>query len=59
VDAAVHRALGEAQSVPAMTFSRPTKRASRTIRSLTSSGCSTMLVAWLMTPGISTLPGAA
>src|SRR5262245_60853468 len=47
------------QSVPAMTFSRPTMLASRTIRCATSSGCSTMLVAWLMTPGISTLPAGS
>ncbi len=29
------------------------------MRCATSSGCSTMLVAWLMTPGISTLPGGS
>src|SRR5215469_1334785 len=45
------------QSVPPITFSRPTIFASRTMRSATSSGCSTMLVAWLITPGIKTLPG--
>src|SRR3974377_794932 len=45
------------QSVPPMTFSRPTIFASRTMRSATSSGCSTMLVAWLITPGIKILPG--
>src|SRR5262249_19568024 len=43
------------QSVLAMTFSRPTSRASRTMRSATSSGCSTMLVGWLITPGMSTV----
>src|SRR5262245_33082105 len=47
------------QSVPPMRFSRPTIRASRTRRCATNSGCSTMLVAWLMTPGISTLPGGS
>src|SRR6185295_6112291 len=38
------------QSVPASTFSRPTRSANRTIRSATSSGCSSTLVAWLTTP---------
>ena len=33
----------------------PDEAAKRTIRSATSSGCSTMLVAWLITPGISTV----
>src|SRR5262249_79767 len=47
------------QSVPPMTFSRPTISARRTMRCATSSGCSTILVAWLMTPGISTLPGGS
>jgi hypothetical protein len=41
------------QPVDAMTFSRPTSLARRTTRSATSSGCSTTLVAWLMTPGMS------
>jgi hypothetical protein len=40
-------------------FSRPTSGAILTIRSQTSSGCSTTLVAWLITPGISTLPGGS
>jgi hypothetical protein len=48
--------LGIDPAVPAMTFSRPTSLASRTIRSFTNSGCSTTLVAWLMTPGMSTEP---
>jgi len=39
------------QSVDAMTRSRPTRSAKRTIRSATNSGCSTTLVAWLTTPG--------
>src|SRR5262249_15550093 len=42
-------------SVLAVAFFRPTSRASRTMRSATSSGCSTMLVAWLITPGMSTV----
>ena len=45
------------QSVPAMTFSRPTSRAYCSIRWATSSGCSTKLVAESITPGIRTLPG--
>src|SRR6266404_8220505 len=36
-----------------MTFSRPTIAAKRRMRSATSCGCSTRLVAWLTTPGIS------
>ena len=39
------------QSVEAMTRSRPTRLAKRRMRSATSSGCSTTLVAWLTTPG--------
>ena len=39
------------QSVEAITRSRPTRLAKRRIRSATSSGCSTTLVAWLTTPG--------
>ena len=39
------------ESVLAITRSEPTRRASLTKRSATSSGCSTTLVAWLMTPG--------
>src|SRR5215472_9082018 len=46
------------QSAPAMTFSRPTRAANRMIRSAISSGCSTRLVVWLMTPGIRILPSA-
>ena len=42
------------QSALATTFSRPTSSANLTIRSAMVSGCSTMLVAWLMTPGSST-----
>ena len=44
------------QSAPAMTFSRPTSSAKRTIRSAISSGCSTMLLECVITPGMSTLP---
>src|SRR5262245_35956044 len=44
------------QSAPAMTFSRPTILANRTIRSAISSGCSTRLVVWLMTPGTRIMP---
>ena len=47
------------QSVPAMTFSRPTSRAKRTMRSATRCGCSTTLVAWLTTPGMSSLPSGS
>src|SRR5882724_6176712 len=47
------------QSVPPITLSRPTTLASRTSRCATSSGCSTMLVAWLITPGMSFLPGGS
>src|SRR5215469_18763730 len=39
-----------------MTFSRPTSLAKRRSRSAISSGCSTILLAWVMTPGMSTLP---
>ena len=42
--------------MPAMTFSRPTKLVKRRMRSATSSGCSTTLVAWLTTPGMRILP---
>ncbi len=38
------------QSVPAITFSRPTRLAKARMRSATSSGCSTTSVAWLTTP---------
>src|SRR5580704_14946503 len=44
------------QSAAAMTFSRPTSLAKRTIRSAISSGCSTMLLACVIMPGASTLP---
>ena len=47
------------QSVPAMTWSRPTRLASRTMRWATSSGCSTMLVAWLITPGTRMRPSGS
>src|SRR3984957_13596392 len=47
------------QSVPAITFSRPTTLAYRTMRSATTCGCSTILVAWLTTPGISSLPSGS
>ena len=47
------------QSEPAMTRSRPTTRARRTMRSATSSGCSTITEAWLMQPGSSTLPSGS
>ena len=40
------------QSVPAITFSRPTILASRTMRSATSSGCSTKLVVVSISPGM-------
>src|SRR5581483_3982385 len=47
------------QSVPAITFSRPRILARRAMRSATSSGCSTTLVAWLITPGMRICPGAS
>src|SRR4029450_1868769 len=47
------------QSVHAITFSRRTRLAYRTRRSATSSGCSTRLVAWAMTPGIRILPSGS
>ena len=47
------------QSVPAMTFSRPTIFASRTMRSATRRGCSTVVVWWVMTPGIRIFPGGS
>ena len=47
------------QSAPAMTFSRPTRLANRWIRSAISSGCSTRLVVWLMTPGMRILPSGS
>src|SRR5262245_1739597 len=43
------------QSVPPMTFSLPTVSANSLIRHATSSGCSTVLVAWPITPGIRTV----
>src|SRR5207245_3541617 len=46
------------QSAPAITFSRPTILANRTIRSAISAGCSIRLVVWLMTPGMRILPSA-
>jgi hypothetical protein len=47
------------QSVPAITFSRPTAPANRISRSATSSGCSTTFVLWLTTPGTRILPGGS
>src|SRR5262249_25139553 len=47
------------QSVEAMTRSRPTSFAKRRMRSATSSGCSTTLVAWLTTPGKISLPSGS
>src|SRR5262245_2006732 len=47
------------QSVPAITFSRPTSLASRTMRCATSSGCSIKLVAWVTTPGTSVAPSGS
>ena len=46
---------GLPQSVPAMTRSRPTIRANRSIRSATSSGCSMMFVQVSIVPGMRTL----
>src|ERR671930_1600240 len=43
------------QSALAMTRSGPTRRAKRARRSAISSGCSTMLLAWVMTPGTRSL----
>ena len=47
------------QSALAITFSRPTSLAKRMRRSAISSGCSTMLLAWVMTPGQRTLPSGS
>jgi formiminotetrahydrofolate cyclodeaminase len=47
------------QSVLAMTRSRPTSSARRTMRWATSSGCSTTLVEWLMSPGSRTRPSGS
>ena len=44
------------QSVPAMTFSRPTISANLMIRSATSSGCSTKFVVVSKMPGMRTFP---
>jgi hypothetical protein len=47
------------QPVLPITFSRSTGRARRSIRSATSSGCSTILVAWLIKPGSRDLPSGS
>src|SRR5690606_13408333 len=47
------------QSVEAMTRSFPTAFANRSMRSATSSGCSTTLVAWETTPGRMSLPSGS
>src|SRR6185437_12528151 len=47
------------QSVPAMTFSLPTRLAKRWMRCDTSSGCSTTSVEWVTTPGITILPAGS
>ena len=47
------------QSALATTFSRPTISANRTMRSAIVSGCSTMFVAWLITPGSRTVSGGS
>src|SRR5713226_4776785 len=44
------------QSLLAITFSRPTRPANRRRRCAINSGCSTWLIAWLITPGIRILP---
>ena len=44
------------QSAPAITFSRPTCRATLQIRWATSSGCSIKFVTESITPGIKTMP---
>ena len=51
VDALEKAPWAKPQSVPAITFSRPTSFASRTSRWATSSGCSTTFVWWVTTPG--------
>src|SRR5271170_3196103 len=51
--------LANPQSAPAITFSRPTTPAKRPIRWAMASGCSTRFEAWVMTPGISTLPSGS
>src|SRR5262249_61940140 len=47
------------QSELAITRSRPTSLARRRMRSATSSGCSTITDAWVMQPGIRTLPSGS
>ena len=46
--------VAKPQSAPAITRSRPTTDAKRSIRWATRSGCSTSTVDWVITPGIST-----
>ena len=57
MDALRHAAAwAKPQSVPAITFSRPTSLAKRTMRSATRRGCSTVVTWWVMTPGIRIWP---
>ena len=56
---AIERALRETAVGARHDVSRPSKLANRWMRSDTSSGCSTTLVAWLMTPGIRMRPAGS
>ena len=47
------------QSLPIITFSRPTSSAYRTVSSAMSSGCSTQLAPLLSMPGMITLPSGS
>src|SRR5262245_19833273 len=51
--------VAKPQSAPAMTFSRPTARANRVMRSATSSGCSTRTVDCVIVPGIKIAPSGS
>ena len=51
--------VAKPQSVPAMTFSRPTISAYLTMRCATSSGCSTSTVECEITPGIRIVPSGS
>ncbi len=50
----MQRSTDRIRTTHVASLARPASSANRTIRSATVSGCSTMLVAWLMTPGSST-----
>src|SRR5215468_8020102 len=52
-------AWAKPQSAPPMTFSGPTIPAKRSSRWATSRGCSTVVVWWVMTPGMRILPSGS